>query len=208
MKRTLFASTLATTIVRLVTVGLVIFSVHAMSVRSTTLAVADASSPIDTLNPGEWYEIPNSKRSAAGVFPNPIPAGNSGPASLMSAGNSGAYDTTRDRLLIWGGGHTDYSGIEMYAFDLNSLSWTRIWGPTSHIPTSGTWEAYPDGNPGARHTYDGQTYIPSASALTSTNMSGPTLTVGGCAGASSNAIVFDIAGAAATPYEEIPHENS
>jgi len=44
---------------------------------------------------------------------------------------------------------------------VNSLSWARIWGPSANIPGSGTWEAYPDGNPGARHTYDGQTYIPS-----------------------------------------------
>jgi len=79
----------------------------------------------------------------------------------MIAWNSGAYDTTRDRLLIWGGGHKDYSGNELYAFNVNSLSWARIWGPSANIPGSGTWEAYPDGNPGARHTYDGQTYIPS-----------------------------------------------
>ncbi len=77
------------------------------------------SNPIDRLNPGEWYRVPNSHLSA--VLPNPIPAGNTGPPSLMIAWNSGAYDTTRDRLLIWGGGHKDYSGNELYAFNVNSL---------------------------------------------------------------------------------------
>jgi hypothetical protein len=83
----------------------------------------------------------------------------------MAAWSGGAYDTKRDRLIIWGGGHGDYGGNEIYAFDINTLTWARIWGPspiadieaqTSQrcVPT------YADGNPVSRHTYGGLQYLP------------------------------------------------
>ena len=117
------------------------------------------AAPSDTLKPGEWYEVPNSQLRA--VLPRPIPPGNTGPRALMGAWSGGAYDTKRERLIIWGGGHADYAGNELYVFDLSSLSWSRIWGPSAEIPPIGApEEAYPDGNPAARHTYDGLEYIP------------------------------------------------
>lgn len=118
---------------------------------------ADAG-PLDDLPPGHWYQVPNSK--IRDVLPTPIPPGWTGPEAIIIAWSGGAYDTTRNRYLVWGGGHADYCGNEIYAFDLNTLKWSRLWGPSAAIPTSGTWEAYPDGNPAARHTYDGLTYIP------------------------------------------------
>src|SRR5207247_61829 len=42
-----------------------------------------------------------------------------------------------------------------------------------------------------------------ASATTSTTLSGPTLSVSACAGASSNALVYDVSGAAALPYDNV-----
>jgi len=55
----------------------------------------------------------------------------------------------------------------------------------------------PFGNGGSG---DSQLYY-AASATTSTNMSGPTLSVSGCDGASHNAMVFDVSGAAASPFD-------
>lgn len=114
--------------------------------------------PIENLNPGEWYMVPNSR--IRDVLPNPIPPGN-GPETIITGWNSGAYDTKRDRYLITGGGHNDYGGNEIYAFDLNTLRWSRIWGPSPNIPgTQGSCnEAYSDGSPASRHTYDGLEYL-------------------------------------------------
>jgi hypothetical protein len=38
----------------------------------------------------------------------------------MAAWGGGAHDTKRDRLIVWGGGHGDYGGNELYAFDVNT----------------------------------------------------------------------------------------
>jgi len=54
-------------------------------------------------------------------------------------------------------------GNEIYGFDVDTLSWERIWGPTPNelIPTgTDSYETYLDGNPAARHTYDGIVYLP------------------------------------------------
>ena len=116
--------------------------------------------PIDDLKPGEWYEVPNSHLRA--VTPTEMYAdfeiGRF--SSIIDAWNSGAYDTKRDRYIITGGGHNDYGGNELYAFDINTLSWSRIWGPSPGISSPGPGgETYSDGNPVSRHTYDGLEYL-------------------------------------------------
>jgi len=51
---------------------------------------------------------------------------------------------------------------------------------------------------------DSQMYF-AGSAVTSTNLSGPTFALGsGCAGASHNAMVYDVAGAADSPFDTVP----
>ena len=109
--------------------------------------------PIDTLQPGQWYEVPNSKLSA--VFPNPLPPLD--PAGVISAYSGGAYDSDRNRLIVWGGGHNNYGGNEIYAFDVATLKWLRLTNPSTGTPTG---ETMPDGNPTSIHTYDQLEYIP------------------------------------------------
>jgi hypothetical protein len=80
----------------------------------------------------------------------------------MGAWSGAAFDSKRDRLMVWGGGHNDYGGNEIYAFDIVTLSWSIIWGPSPNIPPpyQPCHETYSDGNPVARHTYDGLEYVP------------------------------------------------
>jgi hypothetical protein len=129
-----------------------------------------ADSPLDRIRPGEWYEAPNTQLQAAGrnVYPPiPTPPGNAadGPATIVDAWGGGAYDTKRDRLIIHGGGHGNYSGNEVYTFDVKTFRWSRPWGPSalSAIPPMEKAEgmaAYYDGNPSSVHTYDGMVYLP------------------------------------------------
>ena len=80
--------------------------------------------PLEDLQPGRWLQIPNSKLAA--VLPSPLPPGGS-PANITEAWNSGAFDTKRNRLLVTGGGHNDYGGNEVYAFDVPTLKWSKLW---------------------------------------------------------------------------------
>jgi hypothetical protein len=113
--------------------------------------------PITCLPPGHWLEVPNSNLSA--VFPVPPPPGATGPRSVMDAWSGAAYDTTRDRLIVWGGGHGDYSGNEVYAFDLATLSWQRLTEPSRDVGGNEASGYYPDGLPRSRHTYNSLQYL-------------------------------------------------
>ncbi len=81
----------------------------------------------------------------------------SGPRSVIFSWSGGAYDTKRDQLVVWGGGATNYSGNEIYAFDVGTLAWKRLTEPTPN-PTADV-EVNPDGTPNSRSTYNGLAYI-------------------------------------------------
>ncbi len=111
---------------------------------------------IDDLQPGHWYEVPDSRLET--VFPNPRPPGD--PRAVMNAWNGGAYDSKKDRLIVWGGGHADYSGNEVYVFDIKTLKWSRLTKPSLDVGGSVSSGMYPDGKPRAPHTYNSVEYIP------------------------------------------------
>jgi len=142
--------------------------------------------PIDGMSPGEWYEVPNSHLRS--LVPNPVPPGN--PTAIMLAWSGGAFDTKRNRLIVWGGGHGDYGGNELYAFDIASLAWSRPWGPSPSIATDLVWrETNADGNPASRHTYGGLQYLPNVDRFWSAGGS----VWSGSGGASPATWTFDFA---------------
>lgn len=106
--------------------------------------------PVDDLQSGFWYRAPNS--NLRDVVPANPPSGNTGPRSIMSTWNGGAYDTRRDRLIIWGGGHADYSGNEIYVFDVDALQWERLTDPSDPSGGSESSGVYGDGLPRSTHT--------------------------------------------------------
>jgi len=107
-------------------------------------------------DPG-WHEIPDTK--LAPNCPNPSPGGTTGCAAVISAWNGGIADTKRNRLILWGGGHGDYYGNEVYALDLVAKKMVRLTDPSPVDSVSTCPEAYPDGRPSSRHTYNGLAYI-------------------------------------------------
>lgn len=111
------------------------------------LSEADADI-IDDLPAGHWLEIPNS--SLATVFPK-------NPPSIMSPWGGGVWDSSRERLIIWGGGHADSSHNGVWAFRLTTLAWENVVVPSDN-PINGP--VYPDGSPSSVHTYGGIVYLP------------------------------------------------
>ncbi|MDD5033879.1 MAG: hypothetical protein PHE55_03905, partial [Methylococcaceae bacterium] len=133
-----------------------------ITILSSISQTTHAANPIDTLPPGHWYEIPHSKiRSVLsplslsnGIF------GANGPVSIVTTWNGGAYDSKRDRYIVWGGGHADYAGNEVYVFDLSTLQWIRLNDPSPASALTVDQPYYADGKPSARHTYDYTLYVP------------------------------------------------
>ena len=124
-----------------------------------SVAHADA---VDDLAPGSWYAIPGTKMRDV-CPPNETDYDwHFYCKGVMTAWSGGTLDTTRGRLVVWGGGHGDYKGNEVYTFDFGTLAWARVWGPSplAQIGTIQGFEAYGDGNPGSRHSYAGLTYAP------------------------------------------------
>jgi len=117
------------------------------------------------MEPGQWMELPNTKIRS--VLPSPEQRGYS--PYLVQAWNGGTVDTARNRLLVWGGGHADYWGNEMYALDLASLTIGRITDPSVHTAAATCTPALPDGTPTSRHTYDALTYIAHADRFFASN---------------------------------------
>ncbi len=133
-------------------------------------------SVLDVLPPGHWYEVVDSSIEAdLGKTPK-----------VMKPWSSGAYDTRRERLVIFGGGHLDYSGNELYAFDVNTLQWLQLTQPSAPEDISKTDPIYADGRPSAVHTYDGLEYLPNVDRLFTSG--GSIYGTGGCSG---NTWLFD-----------------
>jgi|SRR5579864_7989322 len=82
-------------------------------------------------------------------------------AGVVRAWSAGVMDTRRNRLILWGGGHNDYYGNELYALNLNELTLTRLNDPGPINPFRSTIcvSALSDGSPNARHTYNGVAYL-------------------------------------------------
>ena len=79
---------------------------------------------------------------------------------VISAWGGGAFDSLRNRLILFGGGHNDYYGNEVYVFDLNAMAFERLTDPSSGFVVGGVCvNALPDGRPVSRHTYGHLAYI-------------------------------------------------
>lgn len=119
-----------------------------------------SAGPLDTLQPGQWYQAPGSNLSAL----NPCPSntcgysGVEGHSAVMDSWSGGAYDTKRDRLIVWGGGHNAYAGNEIYVFDIATMAWSRATEPSTGIIQNALY--YSDGKPSSRHTYNMLVYVP------------------------------------------------
>lgn len=92
--------------------------------------------------------------------------------------SGGAIDDAHQRLIVWGGGHSDYAGDEVFVLNLSGTpSWQLLTNPTTPVPyvaDGNNWEGLSpyyvrlsDGGhyqagaaPASRHTYNGLQYVP------------------------------------------------
>ncbi|MEM9070147.1 MAG: hypothetical protein AAGE52_16690 [Myxococcota bacterium] len=122
----------------------------------------DLEQQLAGLEADTWLEVPNTAMSEVCDDDSPV-RGVVGCEAIVSAWSGGTFDTSRNRMLIWGGGHNDYHGNEVYAFDVPSGTWMQLTEPTAtdHLDR----DPLGDGNPVSRHTYEGVEYIAHADVM-------------------------------------------
>jgi hypothetical protein len=124
--------------------------------------LTEIQAAIDQLGPGEWYGIPETPMRDVDWGAGKI-HGRGDITSIVGGGSGGAYDTKRDRLLVWGGGGTSTRN-DLYGFDLNQAAWIRFTDPSpfAHGGETNTFGVgtHPDGAPVSRHSHDMVDYIP------------------------------------------------
>ena len=82
--------------------------------------------------------------------------------SVIRAWNSAIVDPLRNRMIIWGGGHTNYLGNEIYSLNLNDspATLTRLNDPSPINPNMANCvSALADGNPNSRETFNSLVYM-------------------------------------------------
>ncbi|MDH3533110.1 MAG: fibronectin type III domain-containing protein, partial [Gammaproteobacteria bacterium] len=114
-----------------------------------------------------WYEIPNTQlRAVCADVLFPEVRGSTGCWSVTGAWSGGVMDTARNRLIIWGGGHSNYAGNEVYALNLDTLTLVRLNDPSTPIRDGcSNGRTYADGKPVSRHTYNHLAYLPAQDAM-------------------------------------------
>jgi hypothetical protein len=118
-----------------------------------------------------WCEILNTKLRT--VCPDaqqyPDIQANEGCSGVINDWNGGMQDETRNRLIVWGGGHGGYFGNEVYGLDLTTLRMVRLNDPSDvagyNFSDCYAPDAYPDGRPVSRHTYDALAYVAHADKM-------------------------------------------
>lgn len=116
-----------------------------------------------------WHQLPNTRLRTVCAADNGFPevAGVSGCVDITAGWNGGVFDSRRNRLIIWGGGHNGYYGNEVYAVDLNTPRVQRLTDPGLPIGSYSTCQEGIVNNTQAnsRHTYDGIEYLPNVDKM-------------------------------------------
>lgn len=124
-------------------------------------ALADSSylaSLLAATPAGGWVRANTTSYSSAwatGASAAPLTPG--GPASVVIAWSSFAWDSTRNDLLLWGGGHANYAGNEMYVWHGDTGVWSR--GSLASRLDANNY-VVDNAAPQSSHTYDNNVYLP------------------------------------------------
>ena len=113
-----------------------------------------------------WLELANTKIASVCACNDGFPelCANSGCSGIF-AWSSGAYDTKRARLIVFGGGHSDYFGNELFALTLADRKMSRITDPGLPRSTDCSPAIAGGTQPNSRHTYDALVYVEHADRL-------------------------------------------
>ena len=122
---------------------------------------------LDSTPEGGWVQAsignfstawPTGSTSVGTVYPTQF-----GPGAIVYAWSSFAWDSNRGEILLWGGGHANYGGNEMYGWQASTGQWVRKSLPSALIETplgNGARYVIDNAAPVSAHTYDGNVFLP------------------------------------------------
>lgn len=108
---------------------------------------------------GGWVKASTNLYSdawPAGADAVQLPSYNS-PAAIVNAWSSFAWDSASGKMMLFGGGHANYVGNEMYLWDGATGNWSR-----GSLPSKTDSEGLVVGGtaPQSAHTYDNNVFLP------------------------------------------------
>lgn len=126
---------------------------------------------IELMPEGSWAQVSTNTFNSVWTPASQRPVfyvttgGNPTPYKIIAAWSSYGWDTRRGDLIIYGGGHGNYSGNDVYRWRSSTLKWERIALPSevAKIPAIDQgWLSFdgPDHSPVSAHTYDNNLYLP------------------------------------------------
>ncbi len=165
----------------------------ALSASAAPYAEGALLDVIRGMSEGSWKRV-NTNSYASAWPPNSLRpiygSGVSVPSKIIGAWSSFAWDSNRGDLILYGGGHANYSGNDVYRWRSRTLQWERA-SLSSEVEFVGsnTWNAIDgaDSAPTSAHTYDNSLFLPLADRF---------LTFGGA--------IHNTGGAYTKPSEENP----
>ncbi len=122
---------------------------------SSSLIPTQGGACSQVYTPTGW-SVMNGTKLATACPTDPAIQGTVGCKAVISSWSGAVADTKLNRMIIWGGGATNYFGNEVYALNLGSQSMTRLTNPS---PRADCTNVTSDGKPSARSTFNGLSYI-------------------------------------------------
>lgn len=158
------------------------------------ISAANGAPADTTMAPAEYANDTTNKYSRPGLgadynagLATRISASN-GPSSIMGAWGGGCLDTTRNNLIVWGGGHQNYYGNEVMAFSIPTMTWQRLTTPSEVSNYICGHTEYADGRPTSTHTYGIMAYDSVGDQMVT--VGGITSYANGCTGNVNSANVY------------------
>jgi hypothetical protein len=86
------------------------------------------------------------------------------PTAVIRCWSSFAWDSTRSRMILYGGGHANYDGNEVYVFDGLTRQWSLAFHASDVVEYDDVTSEYvtvdgPLHSPVSAHTYDNSAYL-------------------------------------------------
>lgn len=134
-----------------------------LSGNAMAVPMSSLSELITTMQPGTW-SLANQNTFNSVWTPPEHRVGNN-ISGIIRAWSSFAWDSNRGDMILYGGGHANYAGNDVYIWHSSNLQWERASLPTQveqvTVGAHSDWLTVDNGaTPSSAHTYDNSVFLP------------------------------------------------